>query len=167
LAAVEWLVCDCDGVLTPGDLIYDETGKRLLRFCAKDGVGFALMRGHIELAVLSGRPTDIAQARLQELGVQHFIGSCKDKAEGLKLLAAQLGRPLERCAFVGDDLPDLPAFAVAGLRIAVADSSAPVLGAADWILQRKGGHGAIREVAEALLSARGIDYLAAFLGKTG
>lgn len=154
LAHLEALFFDCDGVLTPGDLIYDDTGRRLLRFHARDGIGLILLRNAgIRTAVISGRNTDIARHRFFELGVHHFQGQCRHKDQALRTLAAELNIEPEKIAFVGDDLPDLAAFAAAGLAIAVADAAEEVKAQADLVLTSQGGYGAIREIAEAILKA--------------
>jgi 3-deoxy-D-manno-octulosonate 8-phosphate phosphatase (KDO 8-P phosphatase) len=150
------LILDCDGVLTPQDLIYDEEGKRALRFNARDGLAIALLAKHaIKVGVLSGRTIDIAERRMKELGVHTFVGHCRNKFEGVLAMCKEFGVPPQHCAFVGDDLPDLAAFQAAGLRIAVADAAEEVRASADWVTQTKGGHGAVREVGEAILKARG------------
>lgn len=155
LQAVQGLVLDCDGVLTPGDLYYDDTGRRLLRFCSKDSVGLALLcRSGFPVSILSGRPTDIAEQRFRELGIREFR-STRDKAQGLIELCATMAIPPSACAFVGDDVPDLWAFARAGLAIAVADAAPEVRAQADWVTQARGGEGAVREVCEAILRAKG------------
>ncbi len=156
LAALEALILDCDGVLTAGDLIYDQNGLRLLRFNARDGFGLAaLCRSGFPVAVLSGRPVDVAEQRLRELGVGPFVGRCHDKQQGVRAICDTLKIDPARCAFVGDDLPDLPAFAAVGLRIAVADAAEELRAAADWVTTRPGGQGAVREICAAILQARG------------
>jgi 3-deoxy-D-manno-octulosonate 8-phosphate phosphatase (KDO 8-P phosphatase) len=156
LSQLQAIILDCDGVLTPGDLFYALDGGRLLRFSARDGFGLAMLcRTVVAVGVLSGRPVDIAQARLQELGVRSFVGQVRDKALGLQQMCAELGVEPQHTAFVGDDLPDLAAFSVAGLRIAVGDAAPEVQAAAHWITQAVGGRGAVREVCEAILKARG------------
>ncbi|MCK5688209.1 HAD hydrolase family protein [Myxococcota bacterium] len=157
LSTVKALVLDCDGVLTPGDLYYDENGKRSLRFHTRDGLGIALLRKHnVPVAVLSGRPTDIAAHRLTELGVQILIERSRNKSEDLKKIAKDLGVTVEECAFMGDDLPDLAAFAVAGVRVAVGDAAPELVAEADFICKNPGGKGAIRDFAEAQLKSRGL-----------
>jgi 3-deoxy-D-manno-octulosonate 8-phosphate phosphatase (KDO 8-P phosphatase) len=157
LAKVSGLVLDCDGVLTDGGLYYDPTGARFLRFDAKDGFGLALLcRTGLKVGVLSGRPTPIAERRLKELGVKHFLGRSGDKGEGLVAICAAMGISPKECAFVGDDIPDLAAFVRAGLKVAVADAVPEVLADADWVTAAPGGRGAVREVCTALLKARGV-----------
>ncbi|MBI5509356.1 MAG: HAD hydrolase family protein [Deltaproteobacteria bacterium] len=156
LRALAGVVFDCDGVLTDGGLYYDDNGARLLRFDAKDGLGVALLcRSGVKVGVLSGRPTTVARRRFEELGVHAFVGQSHDKGEGLRALAETLGIEVAACAFVGDDLPDLPAFACAGLRVAVADAVPEVKAASDWITRAGGGRGAVREICQAILEARG------------
>lgn len=156
LSSIKALVLDCDGVLTSGDILYDAQGRRLLSFFARDGLGLALLcRAGIEVGVLSGRPTDIAQQRHEELGVRHFIGRCHHKGEGLVEMSKTMGVSPEQCAFLGDDLADLSAFARCGVAIAVQDAAPEVLSAADWVTQAPGGRGAVREVCEAILKAQG------------
>ena len=156
LSSLQALILDCDGVLTPGSLIYDETGKRLLSFSARDGAGISLLaRSGFPIAILSGRPVDIAWHRHRELGVRYFISDCQEKRQGLIDLAHKLKVDYAHCAFVGDDLPDLAAFSVAGLCIAVADAAYEVRERADWITERTGGCGAVREVCETILKAQG------------
>ncbi len=155
LRELEALVLDCDGVLTKGELLYDELGRRLLSFDARDGVGLAfLCRSGFRVSILSGRPADIAEQRHKELGVLHFVSGCRDKATGLLELCRTMGVAPERCAYVGDDLPDLPALRVAGLAIAVADAAPEVQARAAWVTRAKGGTGAVREVCEVILKAR-------------
>lgn len=156
LEGIEALILDCDGVLTPGDLIYDQHGIRSLRFNARDGLGLAVLcRSGVRVAVLSGRPVDIAEQRFRELGVGPFLGKCRDKARGVQQLCESLQVDPSHCAFMGDDLPDLPGFAAAGLGIAVADAVDELREDADWITRAAGGRGAVREVCEALLKAHG------------
>lgn len=156
LRNIEALIMDCDGVLTNGEIFYCQDGKRTLGFYAQDGMGIAaLCRSGVKVAVLSGRSVDLAELRHRELGVKHFMGDCRDKSEGARLLAQAMGVSLAACAMVGDDLADLPAFRVCGYRIAVANAVEEVRAAAHWVTTRTGGRGAVREVAEAILKARG------------
>jgi len=156
LRALQGLVLDCDGVLTTGELLYDDAGRRLLSFDVRDGAGLAMLaHADFPMAVLSGRPADVAERRHRELGVRHFVSDCRDKAQGLVDVCKLLGINPEHCAFVGDDLPDLAAFRMAGLKIAVANAVPEIIEHADWVTERQGGAGAVREVCELILKARG------------
>jgi 3-deoxy-D-manno-octulosonate 8-phosphate phosphatase (KDO 8-P phosphatase) len=107
------------------------------------------------VAIVSGRPVDIARQRFRELGVDPFIGNCRDKSRGAQQVCDAWGVDPAACAFIGDDLPDLAGFARCGLRIAVGDAAAELLAEADWITRAAGGQGAVREVCEAILKHRG------------
>jgi 3-deoxy-D-manno-octulosonate 8-phosphate phosphatase (KDO 8-P phosphatase) len=156
LKTLRGLILDCDGVLTPGDLFYDTNGQRTLRFDSKDGFGLAMLcKTEVQVAVLSGRLVDIAEQRLRDVGIKLFRGECRDKAAGVRELCAAMFIEPAQCAFVGDDLPDLPAFRVVGLKIAVADAAPELHEAANWVTRNCGGRGAVREVCEAILKARG------------
>ncbi len=158
LARCDAVIFDCDGVLTDGGLYYDQDGNRSLRFHARDGVGLAMFckKAGLGAGVLSGRPADVARRRFAELGVKAFVGPCHDKFAGARSVCDQLGVSPERCAFVGDDLPDLGGFRAVGVKVAVADAAPEMLEAADLILRTAGGHGAAREICETILKARGL-----------
>lgn len=167
LKQIELIVLDCDGVLTDRGLLYDENGVRLLRFDARDGFGLALFTRHSgkKAAILSGRPTDIAHHRFAELGLHPIRGRSRDKATDVLEICNELGVEPSNTAFVGDDLPDLPAMAKVGVAIAVADAAPEVKAVTHWHLEARGGHGAIREICETILKATG-DWQS-WLGKTG
>ena len=92
LSKVELIVLDCDGVLTDRGLLYDDSGKRLLRFDARDGFGLALFTRYSgkKAAILSGRPTDIAHHRFAELGLHPIKGRSRDKAKDVLSICGEL-----------------------------------------------------------------------------
>ncbi len=154
-AGIRLLVLDVDGVLTDGGLHYDSEGRETKRFHVRDGYGLkALLRSGVEIAVISGRRSRATEARLSELGIRHARLGCDDKRAALAGFCASLDVPLAAVACVGDDVPDLPLLAAAGLAIAVADAHPEVLGAAHWQTRLGGGQGAVREVCDLLLQAR-------------
>jgi len=157
LKNIEGILFDCDGVLTDGGLLYDENGTRLLRFHARDGFGLAIFAkvAGLKVGILSGRPTDIAERRFAEIGVGAFKGRSKDKHNDALQMCKDLGISPENTAFVGDDIPDMPAFRAVSLKVAVGDASPELKDAADWILETAGGQGAAREICETILKARG------------
>lgn len=115
------------------------------------------MRAGIEVAVISGRRSIAVETRLAELGIQHVRLGQASKSEAFAEITAQLGIPPEAAACIGDDEPDLPIMRTAGLGIAVADAQPIVLEQADWCTARTGGHGAVREVCDALIAAQSSD----------
>jgi 3-deoxy-D-manno-octulosonate 8-phosphate phosphatase (KDO 8-P phosphatase) len=127
----------------------------LKRFDARDGLGIAVaLCGGLEIAWITGRRSTIVENRARELGVRELHQGARSKGRVLEALLARRELPASAVAYVGDDLNDLPAFRVAGLRIAVADAAAELITAADWVTERPGGAGAVREVIEKVLRAQ-------------
>lgn len=154
--AIQLLCCDVDGVLTDGSLCFDESGALLQTFYVRDGFGLvAARRAGIKVAWISGRPSQVARKRFAELGLDHCLLSCDDKASAILELQKQHGFTAQQCCFIGDDVPDLSAFTVCGLRVAVADAEPVLMERADYITRARGGRGAVREIIDLMLSARG------------
>ena len=155
-AAIQLLVLDVDGVLTDGSIYYGNQGEELKAFSIKDGLGIKLLqRSGIEVAIITGRNSEIVNRRASELGIKLVVQGREDKRIALRELCQQLALAVTACAYMGDDLPDLGAINDAGLGLTVADACAAVATAADWQAQMPGGRGAVREAAEFLLQARG------------
>jgi 3-deoxy-D-manno-octulosonate 8-phosphate phosphatase (KDO 8-P phosphatase) len=164
-ASVRLLCLDVDGVLTEGAVVLDGEGRELKSFSVRDGLGIVLwQRLGGKVAVLTGRSSGAVERRMQELGVAQVRQGCKDKAQDLRAVAAECGIPLDQAAFVGDDLPDLPAMRLCGYPVAVQDAAPEVRAAAAFVSVAPGGKGAVREVVEHLLKAqdRWNDALAMF-----
>ena len=155
-AGVQLLACDVDGVLTDGSLSFDSRGELIQTFYVRDGFGLvAARRAGIKIAWISGRPSKVAQHRFNELGLDFCLLACDDKATALLDLQKQLNIGPGACCFIGDDVPDLSAFTVCGLKVAVADAEPVVASRADYITRARGGRGAVREIIDLMLSARG------------
>ena len=152
LRQIKLLVLDVDGVLTDGGLWFDASGQLTKRFDVRDGLGIRLLQqAGVEIAFLSGGQGGATEVRARQLGIQHCLVGIKDKPEALLQLQQQLGIDSAETAFVGDDLNDLAVRPVVGLLIAPADACAPVRQGAHAVLRKRGGHGAIRELAETIL----------------
>ena len=152
---IRLLVLDVDGVLTDGRLFLSASGEVLKVFHVRDGSGLvAVRRAGIEVAIVSGRDSPAVTRRAAELGIRHVRQGVADKGEELDRLLAELGVDAAETACVGDDTPDLPMLRRAGLAIGVTDAHPALLEAAHWITRSPGGHGAVREVCDLLLSAR-------------
>jgi len=155
LRRVRLLVLDVDGVLTDGRLFYGAKGESLKAFHVRDGHGIKqVSAAGIAVAIISGRKSAAVARRARELGIKHVMQGANDKLAALTRLAKSRDVPFEHCACVGDDTPDAPILAVAGLAIAVADAHGDALAAADLVTSRPGGYGAVREVCDWLLAAR-------------
>ena len=156
LRRMELLVLDVDGVLTDGGLWFDASGQLIKRFDVRDGLGIRLLQqAGVTIALLSGGQGGATEVRARQLGIEHCLVGIKDKVAALCALQQQLGVDMETTVFVGDDLNDLAVRPVVGLLLAPADACRPVRRGADLVLRRKGGHGAVRELAERILQARG------------
>lgn len=154
-ARIRLLVLDVDGVLTDGHLYYDAEGRETKRFHVRDGYGIQrVLAAGLLVAVISGRRSPAAAARLAELGVAHVFLGRNDKRQVFEQLLTELGIPATNVACVGDDVTDLEIMVPAGLGITVADAHPDVLRAADWVTVAGGGRGAVREVCDLLLAAR-------------
>ena len=150
-ARIRLLVLDVDGVLTDGLLYRGPDGAEFKAFSIRDGHGIRqLLDSGIKVAVISGRAGDATTDRLAELGVRLVQLGVSDKGAALDKLLQQTGVSAAETAYVGDDLPDLPAMRRVGLAVAVADAEPELLAVAHWSTLRSGGRGAVRDVANLL-----------------
>jgi len=152
---IRLLVLDVDGVLTDGGLVYGSSGEETKRFHVHDGLALvAAAKVGLQIAILSSRASAAVTRRMSELGVSEVHQGVADKGAALDALRERLGLRAPEVAVMGDDLPDLPAMARAGLALAPANAVAEVKRAAHWVARRRGGDGAVREAVEMLLKAR-------------
>lgn len=156
LAQLQLLVLDVDGVLTDGGLWFNPDGQLQKRFDVRDGLGLKLLQKvGLHLAFLSGGRGGATEVRARQLGIEHCLVGIKDKPPALSALQEQLGVAQSRTAFLGDDLNDLAVRGHVGLLLAPRDACRPLRRQADAVLRHRGGHGAVRELAERILQARG------------
>ncbi len=156
LARVRLAAFDVDGVLTDGSFLLDSRGGDAMRFDTRDGLGLRLlMEEGIVVALISGRRSEALRLRAEALGIRHALRGVTDKAAALRKIAEEEGVELHEVLFLGDDLPDLAAFSLAGVRVTVPEAPPEVRRRAHLTTTRPGGRGAVREVAEWLLAARG------------
>lgn len=152
---IDLLVFDFDGVLTDNRVLVLETGQEAVMCSRADGMAFDMFRAAgLSTLIMSTERNPVVAARAAKLRVP-VLQAVADKGRALTEHCAAAGVDLGRVAFVGNDLNDLPAFAVAGVRIAVADAHPRVRTAASIVLATRGGDGAAREIAESLL---GLEY---------
>jgi 3-deoxy-D-manno-octulosonate 8-phosphate phosphatase (KDO 8-P phosphatase) len=154
-ARVRLCLLDVDGVLTDGRLWYGPEGEALKAFDVHDGHGIVLLRDHVQLGVISGRPGKASERRLAELRFQHLIFGQRDKLAAYATLAP-LGIPDEEVAYMGDDVNDLPLLRKVGLSAAPADARPEVLREVHFAARGRGGRGAVRELCELILRAKGV-----------
>lgn len=156
LVAIKLVAFDVDGVFTDGRFYLSNDGVETKAFNTQDGFGIRqLLNAGIEVAVISGRSSAAVEIRMAELGIQHVIQGCGDKVAALESIIAPLGISKTECAYVGDDIPDLPLLNDVGVSIAVANAVSALQQQCDFATVAAGGAGAVREVSELVLGAKG------------
>lgn len=147
---------DVDGVFTDGRFYLSDDGVETKAFSTQDGFGIKkLLAAGIEVAVISSRSSGAVDRRMAELGVKHVIQGAGDKRAAFDALLSSLQLSSRECVYVGDDIPDIPVLEQAGFPIAVANAVAEVKELCRLTTRAPGGYGAVREVCELLLAARG------------
>ncbi len=155
LDAVRLVAFDVDGVFTDGRFYLSNSGVESKAFCTQDGFGVRrLLSAGVEVAVISGRSSEAVSLRMADLGISHVIQGCSDKVAAFDSLIGKLGIAATECAYVGDDVPDLPLLSRVGVSFAVANAVPELHQACDYLTQANGGFGAVREVCDMLLNAR-------------
>jgi YrbI family 3-deoxy-D-manno-octulosonate 8-phosphate phosphatase len=150
---IKMIICDFDGVVTDNLVITDQDGKESVLASRSDSMHIKKLREKgIEVMILSSEPNPVVMARAKKMGVEaiHNVGM-QDKGRVMREVLAQKNVKAENVVYVGNDLNDLPCFEVAGWSVAVADAYPEVIRAADHVLAKTGGHGAIRELCEIIL----------------
>jgi len=157
LERIRAVALDVDGVLTDGGLWWGPGGEEWKRFCFADIMGVSLARrAGLELALISGENSPLVDRYAEKLHIRHVMKGCRDKATALREFAAATGIELAEICYMGDDVNDLSAIKIAGFSAAPANAALDVLARADFIAKSAGGNGAVRELMEALLTARGL-----------
>lgn len=155
-AKVELLVCDVDGVFSDGNIYLGNNGEELKAFNTKDGYGIkALAQCGVDVAVITGRSSEIVAQRMRSLQVKHIIQGREDKAEALLSLQKEHAYHAKSTVSIGDDMPDLGMFAHSKLGVCVADGHPYVQQQAGLVLTKGGGKGAVRELCDLILLAKG------------
>ncbi|HHB13045.1 MAG TPA: 3-deoxy-manno-octulosonate-8-phosphatase KdsC [Chromatiales bacterium] len=151
------VIFDVDGVLTDGSLYLGDDGQEYKAFHSRDGHGIAMLRRtEVQIAVITGRRSQVVEHRMADLGVQHVYQGRRDKLPAFQELLQRLDMAAEHTAYVGDDVVDLPVMVRVGLAVAVQDAHPLVKRHAHWITASPGGRGAAREVCELLMEGHGI-----------
>lgn len=150
------LILDVDGVLTDGRLFFDNLGNEYKCFHARDGYGINLLQQTgVEVAVISGRKSNVVSLRMKSLGIETVYQGYKNKILAFNKIMQNSQIEEEQVAYVGDDLLDLPIMLRVGLAIAVQDACLSVKQSADWCTSISGGLGAVREVCDLIMQAQG------------
>lgn len=153
---VDLIICDFDGVFTDNRVWVDQDGRETVAAYRSDSIRVKDMRASgMEVLILSSEVNAVVAARAKKMGVEaiHGVG-IHDKGRVMREVLEQKHVKAENVIYVGNDLNDLPCFAVAGWSVAVADAYPEVLRAADFVLSKPGGHGAVRELFDLILKIK-------------
>jgi YrbI family 3-deoxy-D-manno-octulosonate 8-phosphate phosphatase len=157
------LLTDCDGVLTDGSVYYSARGEEMKRFSIRDGMGVERLRtmAHVGIGIVTGeRYSPPLQRRAEKLGITELYFDSRQKRAVLDGIMERLDLLPHEVAYIGDDANDLAAIQLVGLSACPADALPMVRDVVDYVCQCKGGHGALREFAELIITAKqpSIDY---------
>ncbi|ABG39093.1 3-deoxy-D-manno-octulosonate 8-phosphate phosphatase, YrbI family [Paraglaciecola sp. T6c] len=156
LSRIKLLTCDVDGVFSDGRIYMGNDGEELKAFHTRDGFGVkALLNIGVHVAVITGRESKIVHKRMSALGVEHIIQGCEQKNDALLALQRQLNIGKDATASIGDDMPDVGMFTLSNVAVATHDAHPFVQKQALYITQINGGFGAVREVCDLILHAKG------------
>ena len=154
-SSIELVIADVDGTLTDGSMYYGENGEVLKRFTTYDGVAVAMLRDvGIETALITAETSPIVIARANKLRISKVVLGSVAKDRDLLDICGHFGVAPHLTAYLGDDVGDLPAMKLAGLSVAVANATREVKKLANVTLTTRGGEGALRELAEMIVSSR-------------
>lgn len=157
MRGISMLILDVDGVLTDGGIIIDHRGRESKCFSVKDGTGAILWkRAGYRLAIISGRMAEAVEHRARQMQVDIVYQNSIRKLKPYNEIKKKYNLRDSEIAYIGDDLHDIPVMKRAGLSVAVADARRDILPFSHMITSSAGGRGAVREVIEAILKAKGV-----------
>jgi 3-deoxy-D-manno-octulosonate 8-phosphate phosphatase (KDO 8-P phosphatase) len=155
-ARIRLAIFDVDGVLTDGSLFLGDNGQEYKAFHSRDGHGMVMLRETgVELAVITGRTSEVVRLRMEGLGVAHVFQGRREKLPAYRELLDTLRLADAQVAYVGDDVVDIPILERVGLAVAVADAHPLVRRSAHWCTLAPGGRGAVRELCDLVMEAQG------------
>jgi len=153
---IKLLICDVDGVFSDGLIYMGNNGEELKTFHTRDGHGVkSLMNAGIEIAIITGRESHIVENRMKALGISLIYQGQNDKIKAYHDICSKMNISPEFTGYIGDDLIDWPVMEQVALRVCVADGHPLLAQRANYVTHIKGGYGAVREVCDLILEARG------------
>ena len=156
LSQIRLFATDVDGVLTDAGMYYAESGDEWKKFNTRDGMGIKLLqRAGIITAIVTQERTKLVARRAEKLAIPELHQGVMDKLSCVREMAARHGLTLSQVAYVGDDINDLETLKAVGFSATPADGMPQVAAVVDYVCQKKGGEGAVREIIEMILEAQG------------
>jgi 3-deoxy-D-manno-octulosonate 8-phosphate phosphatase (KDO 8-P phosphatase) len=154
---IELVIFDVDGVMTDGSLFMGDDGQEYKAFNSLDGHGMRMLQeGGVNAAIITGRKSNVVEHRMNDLGITRVYQGYRDKIPAYEALLKDVDLEKGQIAYVGDDVVDLPIMTQVGFAIAVQSAHPYVKKHAHWITQSNGGRGAVRDVCELILEAKGL-----------
>ncbi|NOI83728.1 3-deoxy-manno-octulosonate-8-phosphatase KdsC [Vibrio tubiashii] len=152
---IKLLICDVDGVFSDGLIYMGNNGEELKTFHTRDGYGVkSLMNAGIEIAIITGRRSQIVENRMKALGINLIYQGQDDKIKAYQDICTKLDIAPDQTGYIGDDLIDWPVMEQVALKVCVADGHPLLARRANYVTSIRGGHGAVREVCDLILQAR-------------
>ena len=154
---IKLILSDVDGVMTDGTIEIDHDANESKRFSTLDGYGIRMwQQAGYRTGLITGRDCSCIYHRARNLGIEIVRTGTFAKREAVLEIAAELNLSLEEIAFIGDDYPDLPAIRAVGLGATVPHAPQELKNAAEYITQRPGGYGAVRDLIDQILKIKGV-----------
>ena len=159
LKRIRLFATDLDGVLTDGGMYYAESGDEWKKFNTRDGMGIKLLqRAGLITAIVTQERTKLVARRAEKLAIPELHQGVMDKLLRVREMARRHGLTLSQVAYIGDDINDLETLKEVGFSATPADGMPQVAAVVDYICQKKGGEGAVREIIEMILEAQGAKF---------
>jgi YrbI family 3-deoxy-D-manno-octulosonate 8-phosphate phosphatase len=156
LRRIRLFATDVDGVLTDAGMYYAESGDEWKKFNTRDGMGIKLLqRAGIITAIVTQERTKLVARRAEKLAIPELHQGVMDKLSLVREMAVRHGLTLSQVAYIGDDINDLETLKAVGFSATPADGMPQIAAAVDYICQKRGGEGAVREIIEMILEAQG------------
>ncbi len=153
---VRLLILDVDGIMTDGSIVYDYEGGETKTFNVRDGHGIKLlMMAGLRLALITARSSRAVLRRADELGITLVYQGARDKLSAFEEILGETSLEQGQTAYMGDDIIDIPVLKRAGFSVTVPDAASEVKERVDYITEKRGGRGAVREVVEIILKEQG------------
>jgi 3-deoxy-D-manno-octulosonate 8-phosphate phosphatase (KDO 8-P phosphatase) len=152
---IRLIIFDVDGVLTDGSLYLTDNGEEIKAFNSQDGHGIKMLKASgVQVAIITGRESRCVDLKAKDWGIALVYQGAKNKLPAFEALLKKLELEASACAYVGDDLIDLPVLLRCGLAISVPAAPALVKKHVDYITRLEGGRGAVREICEIIMEAQ-------------
>lgn len=156
LGDIRCIISDVDGVMTDGGITYDSSGQETKTFSVRDGLAIKYwLNLGLPFIVVTARRSTMVDRRAKELGITKYLQGFESKLSAVEETLSELGIGFDQCAYVGDDLPDVPVMKLCGLATTPADGSIDAKHVTHGVLTTEGGKGALRELIEVLLRLQG------------